>query len=143
MSGFGNDLKQEQKITALFRKVSGGNIFRSEEAEYCFSTAASSKLIAAGDFAIVLCSKEYSGLYDCKDADAGKDFGYDEFRVIMSKAELLENIDVIVVPDSWNDDIDESLFETDKDPMVWIDNLSNYGKVVFESDAQFDVDFNF
>lgn len=138
---FGNNLQQETKTTKLFRKVNSNNFLKS--GEHCFSTNESICLIAAGEFAIVLREDAYEGLHDSQDADAGKNFGYDEFRVELSESELIEAIEAIVVPNWWEDDIDEDLYDTDKDPMVWIDNLRNYGKVVFEKDVDYNVDFNF
>lgn len=138
---FGSDLKQKTINTRLYRKVNGSNFIK--DGEHCFSTESSSELISAGDFCLVFEKKSYEGMYDDKDADAGKDFGYDEFRVEMSRDELIENIEVIVVPNSWNNDIDESLHGTDEDPMEWIENLSEFGKVIFESEFESDVNLNF
>lgn len=138
---FGTDLKQETKTTRLYRKVNSNNFLKS--GQHCFSTDASISLIHAGEFCLVLKKNTYNGMYDNKDADAGKNFGYDEFRVELSESELIEAIELIVVPDWWEDDIDEDLYDTDKDPMVWIDNLSNYGKVIFEKDFSGQVKINF
>ena len=138
---FGQDLKTATKTTRLYRKVSGSNFIKS--GEHCFSTDQSVELISRGDFCIVLEKNEYKGQYDNKDADAGKNFGYDEFRVELTQEELIEKIECIVVPNWWEDDIDEDLYDTDKDPMVWIDNLSEFGKIVFEKDFETSVNLNF
>lgn len=90
--------------------------------------------------------KEYSGKYTDKDADAGKNFGYDEFRIEMSRDELLNNIDFIVVPNTWVDsEMDEkaSDYLEENDPLVWIDNLSEYGRVIAERDFSGTINFNF
>lgn len=137
---FGKDLKKETKKTRLYRKVTGTSFLKY--GELCFSTEESTMLIGRGEFCIVLEEKEYSGMYDNKDADAGKDFGYDEFRVFLTEEELISKIECIVVPNWWEDDIEEELYDTDKDPMVWIDNLSEFGKVVFEKDFKTSVNLN-
>lgn len=139
---FGQNLETQTINTRLFRKVNASNLFKANN-EYCFSTANSTKLIAHGEFAIVLKEEEYTGAYDSQDADAGKNFGYDEFRVVLTKEELISKIECIVVPDSWNDEIDAELYDTDKDPMVWIENLREYSVVVFVSETDYNVDFNF
>ena len=138
---FSQNLQKRTINTRLFRKVSGGNFLK--DGEHCFSTESSSMLISRGDFCFVLVEKEYSGMYDSQDADAGRNFGYDEFRVKMSKENLVQQIEAIVVPNWWGKDIDEDLYDTEDDPMVWMDNLSNYGKVIFEKDFQTTVNFNF
>ncbi len=107
--------------------------------ELCTSTEISVQLTAQGQFCLVYASKEYTGLYAEGDADAGRNFGYDEFRVELTPAD----IDLIVVPNSWDDDIDEDLQDTDKDPYVWIENLREIAPVIFEKDHEGDIDFNF
>jgi hypothetical protein len=141
---FGKDLVLAQINTKLFRKVSGMNFLK--DGEHCFSTEKSTKLISHGEFCIVLEEKDYTGLYDDKDADAGKDFGYDEFRVEMSKEELLNNIEFIVVPNWWVDsemDENDDDYLEEKDPLFWIDNLSDYGRVVSEREYNGNMNFNF
>ncbi len=145
MNGFGQDLKKATQQTILFRKVSGVNFLNF--GELCFSTEKSAQLIGAGEFCLVLEKAEYSGVYAEGDADAGKNFGYDEFRVEMTQDELTESITNIVVPNSWYDDIDESLYDSDQDPMVWIDNIETElnlsGICISESDFNSEIKFNF
>jgi hypothetical protein len=141
---FGHDLIETVMTTQLFRKVSGMNFLK--DGEHCFSTPSSSALISHGEFCIVLEEKEYSGQYTDKDADAGKDFGYDEFRIEMSREKLLNNIDFIVVPNAWVDsEMDEkaSDYLEENDPLVWIDNLAEYARVISEREFTGTMNFNF
>ena len=144
MNGFGTGLQSAEIQTRLFRKVSAQNFLNS--GELCFSTEKSTTLISHGEFCIVLESNLYSGLYFDGDADAGKNFGYDEFRVEMDRNELLSKIEYIVVPNSWFDsemsDEDEG-YNEENDPYVWIENLSDYGIVIAERDFDGNINFNF
>ena len=144
MNGFSQDLEATKKTTRLFRKVNGDNFIN--EGELCFSTENSVELIGAGDFCIVLESSEYTGMWADGDADAGKNFGYDEFRVEFSQEELLEKIEYIVVPNEWMDsdlDFEATDYIESEDPAVWIDNLENYGNVIAERDYETEIRFNF
>ena len=128
--------------TRLFRKVSGMNLHGGE---LCFSTEKSICLIEQGEFAIVLEKKSYTGTYFNGDIDAGKNFGYDEMRVEMSFDELLENLDYIVVPNHWFDvemDINSEDYSEENDPLTWIDNLSQYGRVIPERELPI-IDYRF
>ena len=64
----------------------------------------------------------------------------------MDRNELTQNIDCIVVPNSWVDsemnEKDEDYLE-ENDPFVWIDNLSEYGRVIAERDFKGTMNFNF
>lgn len=141
---FGQDLIETTIKTRLFRKVSDMNFLK--DGEHCFSTSSSHSLISVGTFCLILEEKEYTGKYDDKDADAGKNFGYDEFRVEMSRNELLSNIDYIVVPNSWVDsemnENDEDYLE-ENDPFFWIENLSQFGQVIAERNSPVEINFNF
>lgn len=135
--GFGKGLVQKTIKTQLFRKVSGMNFLK--DGEHCFSTSSSSSLISHGEFCIVLKESDYAGMYYDGDADAGKNFGYDEFRVEMSRSELLKNLDYIVVPNDWSDT---------EEGQDWIDNLADYGFVVSEDrfrshEPNIRINFNF
>lgn len=148
MSGFGKNLTKETIKTKLFRKVSFDNY--TDIRELCFSTEKSISLIGQGDFAIVLESQEYTGCYDEKDADAGKNYGYDEFRVEISNYHQIENI---IVPDWWIEAINDENFEgaddPEKDPYIWVENIMKnyniYMEVISASKAKeiYGIDFNF
>ena len=125
-------LEKTRVSTRLYRKVDGENMLHS--GELCFSTPESVELISHGDFCLVLREQEYSGLYFDGDIDAGKNFGYDEFRVKMTEEELKAAIEVIIVPDWWEDDIEEDLHDTEEDPYVWMENLREYGRVLTEGE---------
>ena len=137
MSGFGKTLEETKITSKLYRKVSADNMMN--EGELCTSTENSTKLIGVGDFCLVYESKERLGSYTNMDADAGKNFGYDEFRTEL----YTSDVSFIIYPDFWNDEIDEELYDTDKDPMVWISNLEDAGFILIsESQANENIIFN-
>ena len=141
---FGSTLSTTTLTTTLYRKVDADNFLAS--GELCFSTSNSASLISHGTFCIALEKGEYTGEYTDRDADAGKNFGYDEFRVSLEQDELIARLDAIIVPDSWYDDVDEDIQDTDQDPFTWIQNLEDYGRVISETEAREEghtVDFNF
>tara|TARA_R110000822_G_scaffold128195_37_gene264001 strand:- start:3052 stop:3528 length:477 start_codon:yes stop_codon:yes gene_type:complete len=145
-SGFGHDLVKTTLNTRLFRKASSHNLFGSRNGgEIIFSTEDSVSLIGRGDFCVVLNRGEYTGLYDDKDADAGKNYGYDEFRIRMSKDEYTDKIEYIVCPDWWVDveiDADDPNYDPSSDPYEWIENLSEIGPVIPEREFEGTIDFN-
>ena len=92
----------------------------------------------------------YTGMYCPYDADAGKYYGYDEFRVeINNVSELIIDI---VVPDWWIAAIDDEYFEyaddPEKDPAIWVDNIMEdynfYTEVISSQQAErmYGIDFN-
>ena len=138
MSGFGKTLKETKLNLKLYRKVSSANMMN--EGLLCTSTEKSDTLIGAGDFCLVYEAKERIGLYTCMDADAGKNFGYDEFRTELTK----EDVDYIIYPDFWDDDVNEELHDTEKDPQVWISNLEDAGFILIsQSKSNEKINFNF
>jgi len=109
MTGFGKQLKQAEITTKLFRKVDGSNL---HEGELCVSTENSVSLICHGEFCLVFRAEKRKGLYFNGDADAGKNFGYDEFRSDLTYSD----VECVVFPDSW---LDESECEE------WINNIDS------------------
>ena len=149
MSGFGKDLTQDKIETRLFRKVCFENF--NNDGELCFSTENSIKLIARGEFAFVLEKNIYEGMYDDKDTDAGKYYGYDEFRVEFNNInDIISKLENIVIPDSWQEEIDNENFEgeADEDPAEWVENimkiLNIYINTITASEAKviYGIDFN-
>lgn len=141
---FGTQLKAATIETKLYRKVSSINFLKS--GELCFSTDSSVTLIGAGDFCIVLEKDSYTGMHDSQDADAGKNFGYDEFRIELTQNELLSKIEYIVVPNEWVDsemDISADDYNAETDPYEWIENLSQYGIVIPIRDFETNINLNF
>ena len=100
MNGFSQDLQETTLTTKLYRKVGFNNL--TNGGELCCSTANSSTLSSHGELCLVFAEKEYAGYYVDGDADAGKNFGYDEFRVELNA----EEADWLVYPDSLEDDED-------------------------------------
>ena len=148
MSGFSHDLEPKEITSKLYRKVNFENITNS--GELCTSTENSVKLIGTGEVCYIFDSKKRTGMYDDKDADAGKNFGYDEFR---TEIDLTEECPYIVYPNSWDEIIEtitesDERFDTDEDPMVWIYNLEelSIGQVISERDyresTKDTIDFN-
>jgi hypothetical protein len=85
---FGKDLEKKIINDILFHKCSFYNCisFLTNVGEFengrglCTSTLSGSEKLAEGQFCIVFKKEKRKGLYDTKDTDAGKYFGYDEFR---------------------------------------------------------------
>ena len=142
---FSTGMTQKTFNTRLFRKVSFENFLK--EGELCFSTEEnSSSLYWRGQFCLVLESNTYTGSWYDGDADAGRNMGYDEFRVSFTKEELLASIAYIVVPNEWVDsemDINSDDYNQDNDPYEWIENLSQYGIVIPEREYKGEMNFNF
>lgn len=137
MQAFGKSLKETTLTVMLFRKANSKNVLNS--GQLCTSTANSVQLTSQGDFCLVYEEKQRTGMYAEGDADAGRNFGYDEFRVELTP----EDISFIVVPNSWDDEIDEDLQDTDEDPYLWIENLREIAPVIFEKEFDGNIDFNF
>jgi len=137
MNGFSQDLEETTMTTMLFRKVSSENMLRA--GELCFSTEKSFTLSSHGEFCLVIDSAEFTGMYAECDADAGKNFGYDEFRVEFDREDLIDAIHYIVVPEDWFSEENEEASE-------WIENLSEYGWVIspekFKAITKIEIDFN-
>ena len=89
MNGFGKDLKNKIINTKLYRKTTVNSLLSFESGELCFSTENSVSLINQGEIAIVLEKDNYNGNFVDGDADAGRNYGYDEFRLEMSRKELI------------------------------------------------------
>lgn len=142
MNGFGKDLTSETKSTQLFRKVDFNNF--QNEGELCFSTENSVELSSHGEFCLVLEKAEYNGVYANGDADAGKNFGYDEFRVKMTEEELFAKVDFIIVPNHWWDAMEDENYEAKEgqDPYEWIETLQSFGRVIAERDCNYKILFN-
>lgn len=142
---FGQNMIERTIETRLFRKVSPQNMFRA--GEVIFSTEKySTKLIGRGDMCLVLELDKYEGLWYDGDADNGRNFGYDEFRVEINKIDLFSKLEYIVVPNSWVDselDPTDDNYDLTKDPQEWIENLSEVGIVIAERDFDGKIDFNF
>lgn len=139
---FGQELAEKTISSRLFRKVSSENLLKT--GELCFSTEDSVCLIGRGEFCLVFEQKKRTGLFFDGDADSGINTGYDEFRYTIE--DLLE-IEYIVVPNEWVDsdmDIESEGYIQENDPAEWIENLSQYGKVVAVRDFDGNnIDFNF
>lgn len=124
-TGFGQGLKETTMECTLARKVSFENL--QNFGELCFSTLENSvELIGTGELCIVLKKAVRTGMYYDGDADAGKNFGYDEFRVYFdSFEEIVEEIEYVVIPDYWEEDIEEENYDNpEKDPEVWKDSIN-------------------
>lgn len=100
MNGFSQDLQETTLTSKLYRKVSFDNL--TNYGELCCSTSNSSELSSHGELCLVFAEKQYTGYYVDGDADAGKNFGYDEFRVELDP----DDADWLVYPDSLEDDED-------------------------------------
>ena len=138
---FGQELTETTISSRLFRKASSSNFLKT--GAVCFSTEESVCLIGRGDFCLVLEAKERTGLFFDGDADSGINTGYDEFRYTIKD---LSEIECIVVPNEWVDsemDIYSEGYNQDNDPFEWIEELSQYGKVIAVRDFDGDINFNF
>lgn len=100
MNGFSKDIQQTTIITKLYRKVGFENL--TNTGELCCSTSNSCELSSHGELCLVFAEKKYTGCYVDGDADAGKNFGYDEFRVELDPIDA----DWVVYPDSLENDED-------------------------------------
>ena len=100
MNGFGKDLKEKTFTTKLYRKVGFDNL--TNFGELCCSSSNSIELSSHGELCLVFAEKEYTGYHVDGDADAGKNFGYDEFRVELDSTDA----DWLVYPDSLENDED-------------------------------------
>ena len=135
MSGFGKNLEKQIISDRLFRKVDGNNL---HEGNLCTSTEKSVSLISHGEFCLVFRAESRKGLYFNGDADAGKNFGYDEFRVDLS----YNDIECVVYPDAWLDNPEAE---------EWLNNIDNELNIStnYFSESEFkeiynnNIDFNF
>lgn len=136
MNGFSQDFATATITGRLFRKADMANFIR--EGELCFSTEKSIQLIGQGNIALVIEPGNYEGEYVDGDGDAGKNYGYDEFRVEFTRESLQAAIEAIVIPDSLYD-------SDDADDWDILENLRDYGFVMRESEAtiQYNINFNF
>lgn len=102
---FGNDLEETTIEGKLFHKCSFEEcVYFLEKVDsfkndrgLCTSTKEGSEKLAEGQCCIVFKGVKRDGLYDNKDTDAGKYFGYDEFRTI-DKIEH-DYIEYLIFPD--------------------------------------------
>lgn len=83
MNGFGKDLKQKKYTGKLYHSCTvdglANLLFDYNGESVNFSTEASTKLFGR-ECVIVINVENIDGLYAPFDADAGKNYGYDEFR---------------------------------------------------------------
>ena len=108
MNGFGQELETKTIGGRIFHSCTLEGIdfllqnFTPGRAISC-STSDSTKLFGRG-MVIVLEDREWVGDYTPYDADAGKNYGWDEFRVrFKSLEEFVDAIDSIIVPIGWVD----------------------------------------
>ena len=113
MNGFGKDLEEKTIEGRIFHSCTLEGLnnliqnFATEQA-ICCSTEASTRLFGR-EMVVVFEAKEYTGTHTEGDADAGKDYGYDEFRVNFSSIEdLIDSIESVQVGAGWIENWEES-----------------------------------
>ena len=123
MNGFGKDfekttLNEELYHSATFEGLE--NLLYNNRQDYpvCTSTGVSARFMDR-DLVVVFSEKERTGDYTSFDADAGKDYGYDEFRVCVD----IEDIEEVQLNDSlfsiWeSDESDDEEIEAIYDSMI-------------------------
>jgi hypothetical protein len=135
MSGFSTQLEKKEITGKLFRKVDGMNL---KEGQLCTSTENSVSLISHGEFCLVYRDSKRDGLFFNGDADAGKNFGYDEFRTEVDFSDVL----CVVFPDSWldNSECDEWINNIDSALNISTDFLT---ESEYKQEYKSNLDFNF
>jgi len=107
-----------------------------------------------GSEIVVVHDMDIEGKWAPEDADAGRYYGYDEFRVEMTANEALNSISQIILSDEFyeyvqnteDENTDDSQYEYSQDYRNWVWELINpenpwYDKIVKASDSGYRADF--
>lgn len=107
-----------------------------------------------GSEIVVVHDMDIEGKWAPEDADAGRYYGYDEFRVEMTAKEALNSISQIILSDEFyeyvqnteDENTDDSQYEDSQDYRNWVWELINplnpwYDKIVKASDSGYRADF--